>query len=364
MLPDKNRVYGLDILRSLAILPVIFQHGGIFLQNTGSNFPWIPLPDGVEIFFVLSGFLIGGILLRQLEQNKFSSLHDVKHFLIRRWFRTLPTYYLVLLLNALFIYLHLNGESSENLNWHFLVFAQNLFQPLQGPFWESWSLAVEEWFYLLFPFLLLLINKLNFFSKENRFTLALLLFTLVPFLLRMIKGMEMQVDGYGWDIHFRKMVFVRLDSIAIGIWMAWIKRHYLKLWNWYPWLFMLIGFTCFFYLDTHQANENSFFNKVLRFPLYSICFAITIPFFDAVKKGSGLGLKIFTHISKISYSMYLINLGLVASVIQHLFKPTQAAESVVWYFLYWLIVIVGASLIYRYFEKPFTELREKFNPKA
>jgi peptidoglycan/LPS O-acetylase OafA/YrhL len=361
MLSENNRIYGLDILRTLAILPVIFQHGGMFLQNTGTSFPWIPLPDGVEIFFVLSGFLIGGILLRQLNQDEFSSLKAVKHFWLRRWFRTLPAYYLVLLLNIIFIYFNLNGESPDNLSWRFFVFAQNLFQPLQGPFWESWSLAVEEWFYLLFPMLLFFIAKLNFLSKENRFTTALLLFTFVPFLLRVLKGIEMQVDGYGWDIHFRKMVFVRLDSIAIGIWMAWFKIRYPKQWTFKPLWLMVIGFACFFYLDTHQAADNSFFNKVLRFPLYSLCFALTLPFFDSIKTGSGLALKIFTHLSKISYSMYLINLGLVGSVIHHLYKPEGTLAAIVAYLVYWVVVVVGAGLLYKYFEKPCTDWREKWS---
>lgn len=360
MLQDNNRVYGLDILRTLAILPVIFQHGGLLLQNTGTGFPWIPLPDGVEIFFVLSGFLIGGILIRQSEKNGFSSFQGVKHFWIRRWFRTLPAYYLVLLLNIIFIYFHWNGEDSKNLSWRFFVFAQNLDQPLQGPFWESWSLCVEEWFYLLFPLLLWTIFKIPALNREKKFLLSLILFTLIPLLLRVYKGMEMQVDGYGWDIHFRKMVAVRLDSIAIGIWFAWIKRYHEKLWTLKPVLFMIIGFSLFFYLDMNQAPENSFFNKVLRFPVYSICFALGIPFFDSIKKGKGLGLIVFTHLSKISYSMYLINLGLVAEVILHLVNPVENSACYFWYGIYWLVVLVASTLMYRYFEKPMTDLREKF----
>lgn len=361
MLQENNRIYGLDILRTLAILPVIFQHGGILLQNTGTSFPWIPLPDGVEIFFVLSGFLIGGILIRQNEQEGLNSLQGIKKFWIRRWFRTLPAYYLVLFLNFLFIHFQLNGESAEHLDWRFLVFAQNLDQPLQGPFWESWSLSVEEWFYLLFPLLLLGINQIKGLSREKKFLFALILFTLIPIILRSIKGIQMQVDGYGWDIHFRKMVMLRLDSIAIGIWFAWIKRYHQHLWKWQPILLMMVGFALFFFLDMNQAPENSFFNKVLRFPAYSFCFALTLPFFEGLKKGRGPGLILFTHLSKISYSMYLINLGLVAEVIQHLIEPKQNLDCYLWYGIYWLVVLIGASLIYRYFEKPLTDLREKFN---
>ena len=230
---------------------------------------------------------------------------------------------------------------------------------MQGPFWESWSLAVEEWFYLLFPILLFLVQQLKQISAKNKFALALLLFTFIPFTLRVFKGIEMQVDGYGWDIHFRKMVFLRLDSIAIGIWMAWLQKYYPHYFSYRSTLFMIIGFACFFYLDTHQAQENSFFNKVLRFPLYSLCFAMVIPYFYAIKNGKGFLLQFFTHFSKISYSMYLINLGLVASVIHHKIHPLQGSQSLLWYGIYWMVVILASSAIYKYFEKPITDLRER-----
>ena len=60
--PDyKNRVFGLDLMRALAIIFVVMGHGGWMLNNANTNFPWIKFIDGVELFFVLSGFLIGGI---------------------------------------------------------------------------------------------------------------------------------------------------------------------------------------------------------------------------------------------------------------------------------------------------------------
>ena len=58
-----QRIFGLDFLRTIAILIVMFFHGGILLDNTPlEGFPYIPLVDGVDIFFVLSGYLIGTIL--------------------------------------------------------------------------------------------------------------------------------------------------------------------------------------------------------------------------------------------------------------------------------------------------------------
>ncbi|STD04226.1 acyltransferase family protein [Chryseobacterium carnipullorum] len=90
-----NRIFGLDILRFFAITTVIISHGRfIFSEKVDRFFTYITF-DGVTIFFVLSGFLIGGILIKQLENNtpRFSLLLD---FWVKRWFRTLPAYFLIL----------------------------------------------------------------------------------------------------------------------------------------------------------------------------------------------------------------------------------------------------------------------------
>ena len=70
--------------------------------------------------------------------------------------------------------------------------------------------------------------------------------------------------------------------------------------------------------------------------------------------------KIITHISLISYSMYLINLALVAEVIQTNFPPNGPLSAWMLYFIYWFIVITVSTLIYKYFEKPIMDLRERW----
>jgi peptidoglycan/LPS O-acetylase OafA/YrhL len=105
--PHSVRIYGLDILRSMAILFVVYYHGYVLISNIGSEdllVNWVP--DGVTIFFVLSGFLIGGIFIRTLQQP-FFSFKSLLNFWIKRWFRTLPNYYLVLIIiTAIYFSLH------------------------------------------------------------------------------------------------------------------------------------------------------------------------------------------------------------------------------------------------------------------
>jgi peptidoglycan/LPS O-acetylase OafA/YrhL len=120
-----DRIYGLDILRALAILFVVAGHGEHLIPEARYKYVNFFLFDGVSIFFVLSGFLIGGILIKILQENSIDSKLII-NFWIKRWFRTLPNYFLVLiiliLLNLLFI---------DNFGFHdyksYFLFSQNLF---------------------------------------------------------------------------------------------------------------------------------------------------------------------------------------------------------------------------------------------
>ena len=152
--PDyNNRVFGLDLMRALAIIFVVMGHG-LMLEKANTNFPWIRLINGVELFFVLSGFLIGGILIKIFQNSNSFGIREIGNFWIRRWFRTLPNYYLILILNIIVVYFGIIKEDYSQFNWKFFLFIQNFSQHFIGFFWESWSICVEEWFYLLFPIIL------------------------------------------------------------------------------------------------------------------------------------------------------------------------------------------------------------------
>src|ERR1035437_3385980 len=107
---------------------------------------------GVEIFFVLSGFLIGGILFREIDKGN-SFVKTLINFWIRRWFRILPLYYAVLL----FKFIAIDHSIGWNILYYF-AFLQNNFYGINY-FSVSWSLVVEEWFYLFAPLFLLFLCK-------------------------------------------------------------------------------------------------------------------------------------------------------------------------------------------------------------
>lgn len=149
----------LDALRAFAVCWVLLFHCRIFEVVPADTFLdgfllWGHA--GVDLFFVLSGFLIGRILLAELNQ---SGTVDLKGFWARRWLRTLPAYYLVLLvIRVSDVWIAAKGTWG----WFpsYFVFLQNYLVPEPMRFGWSWSLCVEEQFYLGLPLLLLALRKM------------------------------------------------------------------------------------------------------------------------------------------------------------------------------------------------------------
>lgn len=150
------------MVRAIAILAVVFTHSLDFLlrlQDVSYIGKAISFAVdhvhtlgafGVELFFVLSGFLIGGILIRTFVGADTFTFSAVKNFWIRRWFRTLPNYWLVLTITIIVYKVKaLDCGYSAVLDYFFLQNVWHYFQPIF--YVESWSLSVEEWFYLTLP---------------------------------------------------------------------------------------------------------------------------------------------------------------------------------------------------------------------
>jgi len=358
--PDYHkRTFGLDLLRAIAILIVVINHGGWMLEKADSNFPWIPLINGVELFFVLSGFLIGGILIKTIQTTPQLTISTLGNFWIRRWLRTLPNYYLILGLNILVVFSGVINEDFTQFNWKFFLFLQNFSEPFYGFFWESWSLSIEEWFYLLFP---LLFSGFYVLYKKSRKTILLLSITLFLFaslLLRWFIASKMVVDDFWFGVKIEKVVIFHFDGIAFGLLAACIKYYKPVFWiNYRVWYFVLGILICYGLLYTTWL-PNDFSTKVYKLFFQSFGCFLLLPFFDSIKKAPSTITKIITHLSLISYSMYLINLALVSEIILANFPPNGIVSTWLTYLFYWLAVILGATFIYKYYEKPMMDLRDK-----
>ncbi|MBK7654531.1 MAG: acyltransferase [Betaproteobacteria bacterium] len=161
---DANRSAGLDYLRTASILIVIFNHFLIsfFFATSKIKFEGVialisaSAVLSIEWLFVLSGFLIGAMMIRSFERSD-NWAACARDFWLRRWFRTVPAYYLFIFINYLLIKYQLTEGAFE---YRSLFFSQNLHEPEQTPhfFGESWSLALDEWFYLTMPIMLGLLS--------------------------------------------------------------------------------------------------------------------------------------------------------------------------------------------------------------
>lgn len=356
---NNTRIEGLDLMRSIAILLVVIGHNLIFIPIHIRNYLSPFLLDGVSLFFVLSGYLIGKILWEKLPDKSINS-KDLFHFWKRRWMRTLPNYFSILIIIIILSKL-LDKEINVNLFQYFL-FLQNLFTPQsEGFFPESWSLAVEEWFYILLPIFLLIFS---YFKVERLkvFYLSFFVFFIISFLFRLyIYDSGMLVDIHMFDILIRKTVIGRLDSIFFGV-ISYIIIDILKISSLEKHKALL-----FFSIILIVTNEyikifipSDFYLAVFYFPVESIAICLSLPYFIKVKISNRTLSSIVKITSKLSYSMYLVNFSLIKIlVLDSVIINDIFLNRFIKLILFIPLTYIVAYLAYNYIEKPFMKLREK-----
>jgi len=371
----KERIFGLDLMRAVAVTWVLLTHSLWINPNLNATIAGVfglGGTLGMESFFVLSGFLIGRILVKEYLKTNFK-IQNMLYFWVRRWFRTLPNYYLILGINIILFWTYFSS-TPNNLSSYF-YFGQNLTGSHPVFFPESWSLSIEEFSYIIGPLLFILFLVFNKGVKRvyNLWigTIVILLFFLVTKYYYHQSVPDPSIEY--WNTHLKPIVLYRIDAIYYGVLVAIISIRYKGKWNLYRKELLLIGgiglFVFFFILPYLGVTIEGFpfFYNVLYFPIQSILIACLLPFLSSynLKDNNILFYKIITKVSIISYSVYLLHYSVVLFVLRAHFYSEEDSwlKALLLTIVYFLITIVLSILLYRFYEKPMMNLRDSTGVK-
>ena len=306
---------------------------------------------GVNLFFVLSGFLISGILLKEKIANEGHQGRTIKVFYIRRFLRIVPIYYLVI-----FIAYALNPGVREYI-WYYVGYSSNILPAkvlFDSPLVHTWSLAIEEQFYLIWPWLLIFVNRK--YIKH-----VLLGFILIGIATRWA------VYTYHWPM----MVFNCFDSFGLGALYAYVrmdKDRCARFENVFKKLFPLLLFIAW----RMYAYRGLPMAMVFSSTVDSLVGVALIMF--AVNNRSEwmrkhiLENKVFNFIGKISYGLYLYHyiLGVYfdwyyrAYVKMHPGLPHLVTGFYFPYFVKYVLLLLISYLSFRFIEQPLLGLKKRF----
>jgi peptidoglycan/LPS O-acetylase OafA/YrhL len=359
-----QKFYGLDHLRALAIILVFLFHYYILTHGEPS---W--LPDlasfgwtGVDLFFVLSGFLISLQLFTQVKAGQKISF---KVFFLKRAFRIIPAFLVTIALYFCIPFFR-EKESLPPL-WKFLTFTQNLGLDLRtnGTFSHAWSLCVEEHFYLFLPLILILLQSTRFFAKA--YWLLITLFVL-GFLTRTYSYNALYLpqseQAYSWAQWYKYIYYPtynRLDGLLVGVGIAAIYRFLPGCWNRlsrYGNLFLVTGLLILTGAYFLCEQQQTFYASVWGFPLIALGYGCLLT--GAVSPGSILykwNSKATTFMATLSYAIYLTHKGVI-SMTNRLLDDFELDANLV-FFISIITCVLFAYLLHRLVEKPFMRLRNK-----
>jgi peptidoglycan/LPS O-acetylase OafA/YrhL len=371
--PTFSRLLGLDCLRALAISLVVLSHITFLLYpDTTSiliDFVRIMGAIGVDLFFVLSGYLIGGILLKILKEEhlQWTSLFS---FWKRRWLRTLPNYFLVLFLNV--IVALIIGVSLPRDVFIYNLFLQNFASEHPDFFTEAWSLSIEEFAYLLLPFLLFL--SVMLFKKGNSellFFRTSMLVIIILTIFKMVYYFDSSINTYHeWSTSFRKVVIYRMDSIYYGFIAVFCVKRFSNFVESKKNILLILGLVLFallhivIYVFNLLPQSHLGFYVFIYLQIVGISLALLFPYFLHLKRAV-FGQQLIEFVSKRSYAIYLVNYSLILLNIKLFFDlhSLNIFEKIAIVILFLLVTTVISNIMYVYFEKPILKFRDRRFPR-
>jgi peptidoglycan/LPS O-acetylase OafA/YrhL len=362
-----SRANGLDTLRAAAITLVFMNHYMAFVSGIPTFGPvsivgW----TGVDLFFVLSGYLIANQIFAGLARGATLSPGS---FYARRALRTLPVFWLVLALYFLFPAV-MGGKPPPPL-WRFVTFTQNIGLQSGTAFSHAWSLCIEEQFYLILP-LVLAIGARCGFSRSQGWTLLSALLS-VGVGSRVILWLDYSASNSGYYPHIYYATLCRFDEFLPGIAVAMLKNFHRPLWERitrHGQRMLVIGAittAALLYSEYRFGRTDgdgyAFFMTAVGYSLLAVAFAVLVT--AALSPSSWLNrvrIPGAYHIALWSYSIYLSHKA-VMMILKRLMQPFEVAPFLLIVTIAIASVLVGA-LLYWLVESPFMAIRARRFPTS
>jgi peptidoglycan/LPS O-acetylase OafA/YrhL len=355
---QRARQPGLDLLRALAILLVVFYHSGLFgfaLPHDWQRFGWI----GVDLFFVLSGYLIAGQLVAPIARD---GQLNLARFFWRRSLRILPAYLMVV---AIYSFAQgLREYPTMPPAWKFLTFVQNLGLHGGTAFSHAWSLCIEAQFYLLLPFVVLGL------ARWRRLAIAMpIVIILGGLAFRGILASRIALDGVVPFRSFQPLIYyatwTRLDPLTLGVSLAAIERFrpgwWSRLTSTAPWIWLpgIAAIVCGLYLG---EGDLTVVTCIGQFPLIAFGVATLLvcvlspklPFYRKAMPGAAF-------LASVAYSIYLSH-KLVIHAVQNWANahetPLSSASAIA---LLIAAIVASGAVLFFLVERPFLQIRQRGN---
>lgn len=348
--------YGLDAFRAIAAILVIFGHVELIksAQNLPNMFSELPffMAQGdlaVTFFFVLSGFLITYLLL--IEKEKYGSV-SLKIFYLRRIFRIWPLYFLITFIGFYYLYFTVGFTSTDfkSLYYHLAVLSN--IAPRSNPLaFQSWSIGVEEQFYILWPWIFFLPNKKSIYPIIT-IIIGLYLAKFFPVILSKLE--------IGPDVLRLKKFFdsARFDNMAMGGGLAYLMHYRLirisPKFAKYIFIFTVI-------ILSLQINIKYGLHNLI----YSFIFALNIYFIVLTNdKKSILESGFIKYLGKISYGIYMWHVFailIVINVTKNYLNFSLFSNNLILHILCVFLTIVISAASYEIFEDKFLKMKSKLS---
>lgn len=373
---SKVWIPGLDLVRCTAIFLVLIGHAKMLLPNASQEpfkqfFP-MPAAWGVELFFSLSGFLIGRHWIAMNLNSNQPALAEVKYFVQNRWLRTMPTYWMVLALLLLIGAISLGeGAPLPALMSNLMLTNWMTGTPYALP--VSWTLAIEEYSYLLIgSSVLITLPLLRLIEPQQRRYWLPVFPALLIFIGVLIRITTVQAGHWEDLIH---SPWYRLDALAYGLLLAClveprpITAISAKCWRRPLAPALLVGSLLFLQhwricllvdLKSNPFGSGMLFS-ILLLPALGIVTSGWVMLTSAWRS-SGFRLldQAIKHLAQISYSVYLVHIPLRSFMVRH-WTAATTLEGFLFVSSFLLISILIGDLTYRLLEQPFLSLKKRLD---